>query len=354
MDALSETTSLQALLLREAWWRWRARHGLAPGRLRLARAGRLGLPIAGAVLAGLALAWLLPNVALLTARQPLFPLLLLAAFAARGGLTAAHALHAAADAHWLQALPLSATRRRLHVWLLGSLRACARTLPLWLTLYVAVFRVMSFAAMPAAGAALVVMFLAGACGSLWGMRSRHARLDAHVMPRACSVAPLPSAPPLLDADGAGVASLRIQLWHWQLRRLGHLRPDRHKLLLAVIALMLPMGTPLGAALFMLAFAWLMASAFDALAISRATLLHVLMLTQACITTPRRWLLAILPLPLLVMVGGSLCAATAVRALAWSDSWLRTALLFLLVCCGVGLSLLVMQPLRLRRRLDPWR
>jgi hypothetical protein len=346
MDALSETTSLQALLLREAWWRWRARHGLAPGRLRLARAGRLGLPIAGAVLAGLALAWLLPNVALLAARQPLFPLLLLAAFAARGGLTAAHALQAAADEHWLQALPLSATRRRLHVWLLGSLRACARTLPLWLTLYVAVFRVMSFAAMPAAGAALVVMFLAGACGSLWGMRSRHARLDARVMPRACSVAPL------LDADGA--ASLRILLWHWQLRRLGHLRPDRHKLLLAVIALMLPIGTPLGAALIMLAFAWLMASAFDALTISRATLLHVLMLTQACITTPRRWLLAILPLPLLVLVGGSLCAATAVRALAWSDSWLRTALLFLLVCCGVGLSLLVMQPLRRRRRLDPWR
>lgn len=350
MLGLNEDPHMQAVLLTEAWWRWRARHGLAPGRLRCAPAlWRLGLPVAGAVLAGLALVWLLPNVALLCARHPLFPILLLAAFAARGGLTAAQALHVAADKHWLQALSLSAARRCTQAWLLAGLRAFARAVPLWLTLYVAVFRVVPHAAPAAAAIAVSVMLLASACGSLLGIWRAHARLAPNLMPRACSVA-IPRA----MQHGTGVASLHGMLWRWQLRRLGHLRHDRHKLWLAVLALMLPIGTPLGAALSILAFAWLMAGALDALAISRATLLHALMLTRACTTTPRRWLLAHLPLPLLVIVVGSLFAATAMRALSLASSWLLTALLLLLVFCGAWLFLLVMQLLRLRRRLDPWR
>ena len=349
VDALNEATHMQALLLTEAWWRWRARHGLAPGRWHCALAAwRLGLPVMGAAAAGFVLVWLLPNVALLCARYPLFPLLLLAAFAARGGLTAAHALRVAASEHWLQALPLSAARRCTHAWLLASLRAFARAVPLWLALYVAVFCMAPHAAPAAAGIAVSIMLLAGTCGSLLGMWHARAQLAPNATPRV-----YPVVTPRTAHTSASVASLHALLWRWQLRRLGHLRPDRHKLLLAVLALMLPMGTPLGTALAMLAFAWLLASALDVLASSRATLLHVLMLTQACTTTPRRWLLAHLPLPLLVIVGGSLFAATAMRALSLVTSWLLTVLLWLLVFCGVGLLPLVMQLLRQRHRLDPW-
>ncbi|WP_276965411.1 hypothetical protein [Metallibacterium scheffleri] len=341
---------MQAVLLTEAWWRWRAQRGLAPGRLHCGRAAwRLALPVIGATVAGLVLAWLLPNVALLCARHPRFPLLLLAAFTARGGLTAAHALRVAAGEHWLRALPLSAVRRRTQAWLLASLRAFAHAVPLWLALYVAVFCVVPHAMPAAATNAVGVMLLASACGSLLGMWHAQVHLAPNAMPRAC----LGAAPRITQQDDR-VASLRSMLWHWQLRRLGHLRPDRHKLLLAVLALMLPIGTPLLAALSILAFAWLMAGALDALAISRMTLAHALMLTRACTTTPRRWLLAHLPLPLLVIVASSLLAATALHALGLASSWLLAALLLLLVFCGAGLLLLVMQPLRLRRRLDPWR
>lgn len=278
---------MPALLLTEAWWRWRARHGLAPGRLHIARAAwHFGLPVLGAAMAGLALVWLLPNVALLCARYPMFPLLLLAAVTARGGLSAARMLRAAAQEHWLHTLLLSLARRRAQQWMLASIRAFTRAAPLWLIVYVAVFCASpqtTSTNLSAAITAAVIMLLAGSGGSLLGMR----RARAVVLPTT------PTATP--RAARAGVVSLPGLLWRWQLRCLGHVRPDRHKLLLAALAM--PMGTPLGAALLLLASGWLLASAVDALGISRATLLQVLVLTQACITTPRRWLLAHLPLPL---------------------------------------------------------
>ena len=45
---------MQAVLLTEVWWRWRAQHGMAPGRLHCGRAAwRLALPVIGATVAAL-------------------------------------------------------------------------------------------------------------------------------------------------------------------------------------------------------------------------------------------------------------------------------------------------------------
>jgi hypothetical protein len=337
---------MPALLLTEAWWRWRARHGLMPDRLRIAHAAwHLGWPVLGAAMAGWALVWLLPDIALLCARDPMFPLLLLAVVTACGGLSAARRLRAAAREHWLQALPLSMARRRTQQWMLASIRAFTRAASLWLMVYVAVFCVSPQTMstnVSVAITATVIMLLAGSGGSLLGMQ--HARVDVLQGTPATT----------LHAAHADVVSLPGLLWRWQLRRLEHLRPDRHKLLLAALALALPMGTPLGAALLLLASGWLLASAIDALGISRATLLQVLVLTQACTTTPRRWLLAHLPLPLLVLMVSSLLGATAAWVLGLTAHWLPTALLLLVLFCCATLLPTLWQLLRQRRRLVPWR
>lgn len=255
---------------------------------------RVALPLLAWVTLGLLLAGLLPRVADLARLYPAAAALVAVLLAVRKcyRVLTGFQTHSADD--WLAAVPADRRWQRID----EVATACAHGVVAALPAVFSTTGMLLASSRPAEiGRYLgwvLLLWLAGmvptvgtAKFSAW--RTRHR--DPQARPR------MPPARLIHESAQPLPAWRLISAWQWRL--IARQRPDRFKRLLAVIAVMLPIGTPLGMALAILLFAWLLATAADALRLCGRTSGDIAMLMLASPCSSWWWFVQSMPLQLLV-------------------------------------------------------